>query len=357
MTHTAMKCTTWRTRAGLVLPFVLITLVVVLALSAGVQTMAWRATRGARSQWDAQRAEFAADAAMYQALSRWNAESLAQRPIGTAEIRATTDPMGWQTEVTVLRTGTLVAFASATTTRASSRALSDPDRVWRRVMTVVRLVPPRIPVLAAVTILGDAELASATLDGRDRLPVVPTGSDDCGTVRNTASLGAVAVGRTIGANTPIAYGAQTMLLAPSLQSARDQFDTAWSGIVGKATVNTVNSATTLASTVPWRAIVMTSASTVTLTGASSHIGLFAVDGDLAIDGSLRVDGVLVVRGALRVNGGPLIVRGALIVRDANTLGTRLNTATSVQYAPCVVGRALSVVATPQFAPFLIWNSP
>lgn len=356
MTANSIRRAAIRTRTGLVLPFVLISLLVVLALSGGLQTMAWRATRGARSQWDAQRATFAADAAINRALSTWSSESLAQQPIGVAVVQTTTEPSGWQTELTLIRTGTLIAFASATTTRVSLRGTSDPLRVWRRVMTSVHLEPPRIPMLAVATILGDVELGSSAFDGRDTLLTVSTPLDDCGTLRDTSSIGAASVGGTFGTNTPNTFGLLSALRSPALQSAREQFDAAWPRLLSKATVLPVATTITLASSAPWRASVMTSASTVTLTGASSHVGLLAVDGDLDVNGSLQVDGVLVVRGALTVNGGPLIVRGSLIVRDVNARGTRLRN-TNVEYAPCAVGRAMSAVATPQFAPFQVWNSP
>lgn len=351
-----MYATTW-CRRGLVLPMVMVTLVVVLTVAAALQTMAWRATRGAQSQWDAQFATFASDAAIAQTLGAWSPESIAQLPIGVPQLQTLPAENNWSTQLSIVRTGTLVATVQAVTTRSTVLQRGDPGRVSRRVTEYVRLSPPSLPVLAAVTILGGADVNTSVLDGRDSFGVTDTLLNDCGLLRDTASIPALATGGYGITGTPSLIGTHRVLNAQSLVDAQQQFDRAWPILVSRAVPYPVVSPANMASPVLWRALVIESATTVTLTGVSEHTGLLIVDGDLEIQGILRVIGALIVRGTLTVTSGALDVRGALLVRDDMASGSRMNGATRVQYAPCALGRAFTAVARPQYYPFLTRNSP
>jgi hypothetical protein len=335
----------------------MVTLVVVLAIAAGLQTMAWRAARGSQSQWDAQYATYASDAAIAQQLSTWPAELIAQTPIGVAQSQETPGPDNWITTLSVMRTGTLVATLQALTVRATALNTADPKRVSRRVTQYVSLLPPPLPVNAAATMLGPVQFDTAMFDGRDRLSEPDTLVDDCGPLRDSASLPALAHGTTGHTGLPTVVGAILEMNAPALASAQERFDRSWPLLVSRATPYPLISPSNVVSPAPWRALVIEDATTVTLRGVSAHTGLLLVNGDLDVQGELHITGALVVRGAMKVSSGLVDVRGALLVRDVSERGSHFNSTTSVQYTPCVFGRALAAVARPQFNPYFIRNSP
>ncbi len=344
----------------MILPFVLIGMLVLLALSAAMQTAAWRSLRGARGQWDAQRGEYLADAAVVQTLATWVGDSAAAIPIGTRRRSSAALADGWRTTTTVARTAPLVAVIQSVARRehagAAAARVADGARIRRMVARTVWLQPPSLPLLAAASVLGNVTVGDSFMDGRDVPgPYVPA-LDDCGPYRDTSSVPAIAAHtvRVIGATTML--GPQLPLDSTRLAALHAQFDAAMGLLRTRARSSVLSAAGTVPPAPAWQAMVIHAPTRVTLDGPSAHVGLLAVDGDLYVRGSLRVDGLLLVQGALEVSG-QLDVEGALIVRDAAQRGTQFGAHTHVRYAPCLAARAAATVAMPRGAPFGVWNSP
>lgn len=364
---TSKRSAVTTTRRGMILPLVLVSMLLMLTFSTSIQQAGWRAMRGAHTAWNTQLGLYLADAAIAQALGEWAPDTLAAVPIGTPLVADSTTSRGWRTRRSIVRTAPLVAVVHATSQRSWSTtltpseipigALGDATRIRRTVTRVVHLDPPAIPLLAAATFLGTATMQSAFADGRDLLQFYDPRFDDCGPLRDSASIGAVAAElvRLEGATT--VYGAAVALAPDILAQAYTRFDSAFSQVRARANTITPTAFGTLPVIPAWRAAVMQSAGTVTLEGSSRHTGLLAVDGDLVIHGALRIDGVLLVRGALDASGGTLDVHGVLAVRDVAGRGSFMGPGAGVTYAPCLVGRALVAVAVPRASPFDTWNSP
>ena len=354
-----------RRRRGMIVPLVMVGMLLLLTMSVALQQAAWRSARGARTQWDSQRALYSADAAIVRALATWRADSMAATPIGERVEWIEPDVDGWTTRVSLVRTGTLTAAALAATQRSRAvvptpvvrraDAVGDVTRIHRTVVRALRLDPPSVPLLAAVTVLGDVALDAATIDGRDQVVALEPTRDDCGPWRDSASVGALASVSSSVRVAPLLFGAATTV--PAVAASRARFDSGFAGIIARAhpLVPTVSGG--VPSTASWRASVIQQAAAVMVDDTSQYVGLLAVDGDLVIRGALRVDGLLVVRGAVDVSAGVLDVRGALVIRDVSALGSQLGIGVHVTYAPCLVGRALVALATPNRLPFGVWNSP
>lgn len=349
-----------RDRRGMVLPLVLIGMLVLLAVSAAMQTAAWRSLRGARGQWDAQRGAYLADAAVVQALATWVGDSVAASPIGTRRRTTATLADGWRTATTVVRTAPLVAVIQSVARRehagGTAARVADGARIRRIVARTVWLQPPSLPILAAATVLGPATVGDSFMNGHDMPAAYAPALDDCGPYRDTSSVPAMAA-RTLGmTGAPTMLGAQVSLDSAQLASLHLQFDAAMALLRTRARSSLLSAVGAIPVAPAWQAMVIHAPTRVTLDGPSAHIGLLAIDGDLHVRGSLRVDGLLVVRGALEVSGN-LSVDGAILVRDAAQLGTQFGGQTRVRYAPCLLGRAAAAVAVPRSATFGIWNSP
>jgi hypothetical protein len=351
----------------MILPLVLVGILLMLAFSTSIQQVGWRAMRGAQTAWDAQLGFYLADAAIAEAIGEWAPDSIARTPIGTALVIESTTSRGWRTRRSIVRTAALTAVVHAVAQRSWSTsldptqiplgALGDATRIRRTTTRVVRLDPPPIPVLAAATFLGNATLQSAFADGRDQPQFYDPRLDDCGALRDSASIDGVAAGMLNVDGMTTLHGAAVTLAADVLARAGSRFDSAFALVQARANTITPSAFATVPVLADWSAAVMHGAGVVTLEGSSRHVGLLAVDGDLVIHGALRVDGVLLVRGALDTSVGALDVHGALIVRDAAGNGSTLGNGGLVMYTPCLVGRALVAVARPRAAPFDVWNSP
>ena len=61
-------------RRGMVLPLVMAGMMLVLCIAGTLQAVSWRAGRGARTQWDAQRALYAAEYMVVQSIAEWPAD-------------------------------------------------------------------------------------------------------------------------------------------------------------------------------------------------------------------------------------------------------------------------------------------
>ena len=354
-------------RRGLILPLVLVGMLLMLTFSSSVQQVGWRAMRGAQTAWHAQLGFYLADAAIVQALAGWTPDTIAAVPIGTSLVADSTSSRGWRTRRSIVRTAPLTAVVHAVAQRSWSTTLSaaeipngglgDAARIRRTATRVVSLDPPALPILAAATILGSATMQSVLADGRDQLQPYDARFDDCGPLRDSASIEAVATEQVQLDGTPELYGATVTLAPDNLARARSRFDSAFALVAMRAVPVTLTAFETVPAMADWRAAVMRGAGAVTLNGSSRHVGLLAIEGDLTLRGTLRVDGVLLVRGALDASAGTLDVRGALVVRDASAQGTRIGPDARLTYAPCLVGRALVAVAVPRVSPFDAWNSP
>jgi hypothetical protein len=354
-------------RRGMILPLVLVGMLLMLTFSASLQHVAWRAWRGARATWEAQHGLYLADAAIVEALAEWTPDSIASAPIGAPLVRISTPSEGWRVRRSIVRSAPLTAVVHAVASRSWSTMLpasavpanagGDATRVRRAVTRVVRLEPPALPVRAAATLLGPATLESPFTDGRDQPGPSDPRRDDCGPLRDSGSVDAIAAARFVMRGIPTLLGATTTIAAADLARANARFDSAFTLLRARATTVTPSAVGSVPTLPDWHAAVIPTAGSVTLDGQSTHIGLLAVDGDLTIHGALHLVGLLVVRGALNASAGTLHVRGALVVRDASARGSTLGAGTRLEYAPCVAGRALAAVAVPRASPFGAWNSP
>ncbi|MCC6242428.1 MAG: hypothetical protein IT353_06280 [Gemmatimonadaceae bacterium] len=346
-----------RARRGLLLPLVLIVMILASLLAAGAQHAAWRATRGSQSQWDAQRASYRAEAAVVTGLATWGGDSMAATPIGVPMRSSVMHPGDWQTDLLRMRTSATTAVIAAAARRDRTVGTHiDPSRTRRVVSRIVYLKSPRWPAVAAITSLGPIDIDSAHVDGRDIAGVYQPQRDDCGPLRDTLSLPAVAAS-ALRTSSPLGSVADTVTLAArELLNYEIRFDSTMDEVRARVPA-TVHVAGPLGSLAAWRPIVIADTSGVTVRGASSHVGLLVVDGDLTIEGTLRIDGLLVVRGLLDASRGTLIVRGAVILREGAGRWARLSASSDVRYAPCVAARSMVALSVPSTKPFSLWHSP
>lgn len=347
-----------RPRRGLLLPLVLVVMILVSLLAAGAQHAAFRAARGSQSQWDTQRASYRAEAAVVAAVAEWSADSMAATPVGVPVRQSVLDAGSWQTDVMFMRTSAHTAVVAAAARRDRTiGALIDPSRVRRVVSHMIYLNTPRWPIRGAITALGALAVDSANIEGRDAIGAYQPHRDDCGPLRDTASLPAL-VAAAHQSSTPWRSIDDTATLAVSDRlHAEAQFDSSMTVARARVPVTSHTSGAPLVGRRAWRPIVMADSGGVTVGGVSSHVGLLVVDGDLIVDGILRVDGVLVVRGLLDASRGTLIVRGAVVLREGSGRWARLSSSSDIRYAPCLASRALVALAVPHTKPFSLWHSP
>lgn len=355
-----------RPRDGFVLPFVLVTLLVVAALAGATSLASWRAVRGARLAFNGERALQGADEALLAAMSGHDAETFAARAIGSSVTQSVVTADGGAALVAVTRTAPLAAVATAS---MQSRTRGSPDTASRRVTRYLWLDAPPFPMPAALTVLADVDLeGAASITGID----TDHASDGCGPLRDTASVSGVhAVNATVSplaflaGTTPLESGA---LVLPTVASARAQFASSWSRALPRVTrTDAVTAGSALAARPLWSARRLIAADTsafappalgaaITLGGTSRHTGMLLVDGDLHVTGTLVVEGLLLVRGAIDASAGTLDVRGAVIAAhdDASATPSVFGNATSVRYSRCTVARAYAAVARPRVTPFTTW---
>lgn len=346
----------------MILPLVLLTLVVLLALSAAAQQLAWRASRGAQSVWNSQRAFYDAESVVEQAIVQWPGDTMATMAIGSRMITMDVRADGWIATQSLVRTAPLVAEVSATVSRGTAGTGTSVNadqvtRTRRSVSRTVLLAPPTFGLDAAFATSGALRVASSVLDGRDIRGVLGVGGDDCGPWRDSASVSAVSAAALSITGAPVVAGATDIVTGASLATQRAQFDSAWSLLLARAPSPVVVSGGALGPSPPWHARLIRGAPAVTITAPSAAIGLLAVDGDLVVRGALRVDGLLLVRGALDVSSGTLEVHGAVRVRDTNGTGSSIGDASRIEWAPCLAARALVPVSVPRVMPFATWGSP
>lgn len=347
-----------RPRRGLLLPLVLVIMILVSLLAAGAQHAAWRAARGSQSQWDTQRASYRAEAAAVAAVADWSADSMAATPIGVPVRQSTVDAGSWQTDVLRMRTSAHSAVVVAASRRDRTiGAQIDPSRIRRVVSRIISLNAPHWPIRGAVTALGALDRDSAHIEGRDVIGAYQPHRDDCGPLRDTASLPALVAAAHRSA-TPWGSRGDTLTLGVRDRLHDEaQFDSSMTVARARLPVTPHASGAPLVGRLAWRPIVMADSGGVTVGGVSSHVGLVIVDGDLIVSGILRVDGLLVVRGLLDASRGTLIVRGAVVLREGSGRWSQLSASSDIRYAPCLASRALVALAEPHTKPFSLWHSP
>jgi len=353
-----MRSAIRRGQAGVVLPFVLLSLLLVAALASATALASWRAVRGARLAFNGERALQGADEALALALSTWDASAFAARPIGARWQRTITTSDAGTATLSFARTAPLASVVSA---RMRSLVRGAPDTASRQVTRYLVLETPAFPARAAVVTLGPAALDSAAnVNGLD----IGWASDGCGAGRDTLSVPGVHSMGVVMHSAAVIAGAPPVspgpLVAASLATDRSAFATAWSSALARVTrTDAILPAAALPPAPAWSARRLVSADssiappTVTL-GTGTHTGLLLVDGDLEVIGTLDVEGLLVVRGRIDARAGTLVVSGALLVRDDRDAGSTLGSASRVRYSPCSVARALATIARPRVAPFSAW---
>jgi len=346
----------------MVLPLVMVGMLLASTMAAALQLAAWRAQRGAQGQWDAQRATYAAEAAVARSIAAWQLDSLAVLPIGQRRESSQTTADGWLVTTTLTRSAHSAIVVSAVARREHDAPLlagivQDGARVRRRVVRTVQLAAPPLPVLAAATVLGGATVDAATFDGRDIALLYDASLCDCGPSRDTASRPALAAGALTVTSAPVAFRVLEPLTGLQLAASQQQFDNTFVTVAARAGILTHATPGPLPTTSPWTARVMVAPGSVILEGASTHVGLLAIDGNLEVRGALHVDGLLLVRGALHVSTGALTVSGALVVRDVHAIGNTLSANTQIRYDACRWRRALIPVSTVRSSGFGVWNGP
>ena len=347
-------------RVGFVLPFVLVTLILIAALAGATSFGSWRAVRSARLGFNGERALQGADEALVTLLADWDAAAFASRPIGARWGRTVVTSDHGDVNVSLARAAPLAIVLRA---GMRSRMGGAPDTALRYVTRYVPLLPPAYPLHAAFATLGDVTLeGTALVDGLDRR----SGSDGCGAGRDTSSVPGMhgltvsaAATATVYGRPPVMSGATALA---TLAADRVAFDSAWNMSVARISrTDAIAPSSPIASAPPWsaRRVVradtsVTAPAVVELGGASTHTGLILVDGDLVVTGSLVVEGLLIVRGRIQARAGRLTVDGAVLARDAFGGGSDLGDATRVRYSQCSTRRALSAIARPGHTPFAQW---
>ena len=338
-----------RLRSGFVLPPVIIITVLIALLAGAMKFAAWRSTRAARLAWNGERALHAADEVLAATIATWNPTTFARTLIGSRTAFTTQSTNGATATATIVRTQALGAFVEAD---AVSETSGTPRAARRRIGRALQLLPPPLPLIATITILGTLSIdSSAVVSGIDSL--LP--SDECGPTRDTASIGGVAaIAMHVTSITNVRGAPATQFIRDA--STRTQFDAAWITLTQRTSMQGWPlSGTPLTPQPPWSAAIVDAPVGATLSGVSSFEGLLVVNGNLTLLGTLHVRGLLVVRGALDARLGQLDVEGALLVVDVNNTGSTMGNSVTVRYSQCALRRALATIAMPVTRPFAVWQ--
>ena len=341
-----------RRRSGFILPFVIVVGAVTTLLALSTTTASWRAYRASHTALAGQRAYYAAESAIEAQIGAW-AESVAPTLlVGDEQRHLLLTPAGDTVEVRTRRTHPLVVWLYARALRDRQGA---PVRAVQAVTRAMRLAPPRLPLHAAVTVLGSADIPrDALLSGND----IPRAGDACGPYRESASVGALAVSHLVGDTTRAAL----RLTTPD--SLRSIVDAAWPRVAQRSTrtgpfaapVSLAAQALPPSQPTALPAAQMILGDSVTLVGRSEWHGLLVIDGALILRGSLEVNGILVVRGHIDSRAGELLVRGQVLVVDRFTHGSAFGNNDRVTYDGCAVPLALATVADARSEPFFLWHT-
>jgi hypothetical protein len=341
-----------RTRAGIVLPFVLIALVAASIITLGFVTSVWRGARAVQHTLALQASTAATDDALASAAAQWSGDSLWVDSIGTVRRRTHLTAAGEQVTLTLWRTHALSAWIRVSLQRGdSARHL----RVQRDALRVFWLAPPALPLSGAFTADGTVQGSDATfISGVD----VGSVHSACGAQRDSADVtalvaaGAMAMPGRSWPSAPVHQPVGATTVTAAVQAVTTTLASRSRHVVRDS------SAQRLMLSPGWHALSLDAApgsTTLTISGPSAWRGMLIVNGDLHVTGAFDVEGVLLVRGALVVHDAPLRVRGAVIAAGTQPLAASLGNATVVTYDRCAVQLALATVAVPTVKPFSTWN--
>lgn len=334
------------TRAGFVLPVVMVTTILIAILAAGLQSAVWRATRNARVGFAGERALHAGDAAISAQLASWDARAFASMPIGTRLTTSPSLPNGLSASVTLARTSIDGALIEAIGTSTQNGV---PLSTQRRVTRVLTLRNPALSLASPLTILGSATFAAPnTVSSTDESPSGWTteclGTDSIDAINTSVTDTTARRARFDGfwnewmsLSARSDNAASVTALAPAITGS----------LCAPGTGDPLRDASSVAPcTNEWGARTITNAAPLLLTNSSRHQGVLMIDGDLNLTGDLEVRGLLMVRGAIDASHGRLTVLGAALIRDEMGHGSRFGIATRVRYSRCALRRALSATGAP-----------
>lgn len=330
---------------GFVLPIVILTTILIAALTATTQAAVWRAARNSRVGIAGERALHGADAAIANQIATWDPRAFAAIPIGGRFFSSPVIANDLSANVTLVRTSLDGALIEAAVT---SRNNGVARTATRRVSRMLNVRNPPLTLTSPLTILGAATFAAAgSVSNTDETP--PGWANECA---STDSIDA-------GNNTP------------NIAAQQAQFDAAWTRWMSLA--SQTDDATLVTSLAPfvtvslcapgagdpfrgagsiaactneWGARAVTASTALHITSDSRHQGILMIDGDLVLTARLDVYGLLLVRGAVDASAGQLTVHGAGLVRDNLSHGSRFGFATRVRYSRCALRRAWSATGAP-----------
>lgn len=331
---------TSRERAGSVLPFVLAALATLALLIATFASTSWHALRAAHVAARATRAQSAADDGIAHAIARWPADSLATLTVGAVRVTSAITTLGVPITIRLTRSHPLVAWVDARVT---------VDGVAQGVVRAVQLVPPQLPVDAALLTSGAVEAHGATIV-TDAL--APFDAAVCTPMVAPPPTSVVAWATRADSNGPWTPLPASRVPPPTW---RAQLDAAWPRILARSTTRALATLPALEPTTGWSAAQLPSADSA-INGPVGWRGLLVAPGPLVVDGDVRITGMLVVRGPLIVRSGRLTVRGAVLVDDGVATTVQLGGSSTLHGDACAVAHALATVAVPRLHPFSTWHT-
>lgn len=327
-------------RRGSILPFVLVALATIALLAGTFASTSWHAVRSANLAARATRAQAAADEGIARAIARWPADSLTSTAIGITRMASAVTSLGTAVDLRFTRTHPLAAWIEA-------RVVT--DGVAQGVTRGMQLVPPLLPVDAAVLTSGAVEAHGTTTITH---ALAPFDAAHCAPVSSTPPTPVVAWATradTHGAWTPL----PTSRAPPG--TWRAQLDAAWPRILARSATRALATLPVLEPATGWTAAQLPIADSVII-GPIGWRGLLIAPGPLTIDGDVTMTGVLMVRGPLTVRSGRLTVRGTVIIDDGVATTVQLGGSSVIRMDACATSHALAIVAVPRLHPFSSWHT-
>jgi hypothetical protein len=243
----------------------------------------------------------------------------------------------------------------------------------RRVRSWVWLEPPRLPLHAALTALSVVDRTVATVSGTQTAGRDSECDDERSAghaarrIADVRDFSAVAdSGERQSASRELDVGLAELLrraaragalhwhTTDSLQRSPSDSLTPWQVHVVQAIDTTQRRGAGGVTVTPVTLRSGQSTVPIRVTRAIHVEGLLIIDGDVVLHAPVVVRGLVVVLGALTLTGGSLTVHGALLIAPPEGNGALrasvLSATSAVHYAPCLLARALTVVARPTLAP-------
>ena len=360
-----MNGMTRRPRAGMALPMVLGSIVIVGTLIAGVMYLATQDFRVGANTLNEARAESAAELGLNRLTTDWDQSKNTTMATGDTLRMNYTDVSGASVSVFVTRLAGPFFWAVS---EAQTRGNSLQYGTRRRYGQLFRLNTPAVNFLGAVTAAGNIRVSgNVTVNGND---AVPTGWTGCpsltnvpGSVITPTATTTVNGSVTINGNPPFTtnvaagdtntyfnYGGTTYTSLAALANItlaggtyNGMAPAVSAGVCNKASTSNwgdpIRHTPTAACEVYFPIIHITG--NATLTNGTGQ-GILLVDGDLTKSGNFSFFGVVIARGTIRSSGSNNGVTGvemaaAIDLGDAVTLSG----STTIQYSSCAVQQALS----------------